>query len=204
MLTGNSRDVARRRDGQIIWGFELVGDVLVLRDRFEEVGKTFAEQDAFFDRLFMERRVLLAGLDQTGMGEKVVEDAKALHGDYRVQGFQLTGPTRLDLGLSLAQRFERMRIRLPFDRRIRADMMAIKKKAVGDSIRLVNDDTVHADMFWAGGIASRLADFPPMEFGYRAVGTGHGMAASGRRDFNKPDHSSDRRNSGGRGWLRRH
>ncbi len=186
------RDVARRRDGQIIWGFEMVGDVLWLRDRYEEVGKTFADQDAYFDQLFATRRVLQAGIDQTGMGEKVVEDAKLRHGE-RVVGFLLTGPTRLDLGLSLAMRFERGLIRVPPCPIIRADLRAIKKVAsAGGGLRLVNEDSVHADRFWAAGIASRLADFPAPEFAYHPVrASGGSPGGSGGRFTMRPDHSSD-------------
>ena len=185
------RDVARRRDGQITWGFELVGDVMWLRDRREEVGRTFAEEDAYFDQLFATRRVLQAGIDQTGMGEKVVEDAIARHGN-RVVGFLLTGPTRLDIGLSLAMRFERGKIRVPHDPVIRADLLAIKKVATaGGGVRLVNDDKVHADRFWAAGIASRLGDFPPSEYAYHAVRPPAAPASGRPRLSMRPDHSSD-------------
>lgn len=190
------RDVARRRDGQIIWGFELVGDVMMLRDRFEETNKTFAEQDAFFNWLFENRRVLQAGIDQTGMGEKVVEDLQILHGAARVVGFLLTGPTRLDLGLSLAARFEACRIRIPPDPLIRSDLRAIRRQSTtGGGVRLVNDGEVHADRFWAAGIASRLADFPAPTFGYRGSGRTRWQSASGGGNFWRPDHSGDRRRS---------
>lgn len=200
MIAG--RDVARRRDGQITWGFELVGDVMWLRDRREEVGRTFAEEDAYFDWLFANRRMLLGGIDQTGMGEKVVEDAKARHGD-RVVGFLLTGPTRLELGLSLAMRFEAGKIRVPPCPKIRADLLAIKKAAsAGGGVRLVNEGDVHADRFWAGGIASRLGDFPPTEYGYHSARPPAGPRdGGGRRMTMQPDHSSDWRPGRGGGGL---
>lgn len=197
------RDVARRRDGQITWGFELVGDVMWLRDRREEVGRTFAEEDAYFDSLFATRRVLQAGIDQTGMGEKVVEDAQGRHGD-RVVGFLLTGPTRLDLGISLAMRFERGLIRVPPCPKIRADLLAIKKAAsAGGGVRLVNDESVHADRFWAAGIASRLGDFPPAEFAYHPArpAPAPGGHSGSRRMTMQPDHSGDWRPGGGGGGL---
>lgn len=46
------RDVARRRDGQIQYCMELIGDVLWQRDTYEEVGQTFEHQEAFFRRAF--------------------------------------------------------------------------------------------------------------------------------------------------------
>lgn len=153
------RDVARRRDASIIYGFELVGDVLWLRDRYEEVGTSFAHQDAFFDDLFIRRRVAYAGIDQTGMGEKVVEDAQNRHGSVRVNGVLLTGPNRLDLAMSLQQRFERGLIRIPPDPILRSDLRAIKKTgSQTGGVRIVNDGEVHADRFWAAALASSGAD----------------------------------------------
>lgn len=195
-------DVARRRDGQIIWNFEAVGDVLWLRDRWEAKGASFAEQDAEFDRLFAERRMAMAGIDQTGMGEKVVEDAQRRHGSYRVQGFLLTGPTRLDLGLALATRFERGLIRVPPDPAIRTDLRAIKRSgSAGGGVRLVNDESVHADRFWAAGIAARLADHPPAAYDYRPVprSSGLGQCEPGR-GWQRPDHSGDHRRLSGRSF----
>ena len=155
------RDVARRVDASIIWGFELVGETLWLRDRYEAKGATFADQDAAFDAIMAKRRVAAAWIDQTGMGEKVVEDAQRRHGNYRVQGVLLTGPNRLDLATSLVQRFERGLIRIPADPIIRADLRAIKKASGAQGqVRLVNDGEVHADRFWAAGLACRAADTP--------------------------------------------
>ena len=123
-------------------------------------------------------------------------------GEQRVRGFLLTSPVRLDLGLSLARRFERARIRIPYDPVIRSDLQAIRRKATADDgLRLVNDSVgegegqkgrgkkVHADRFWAAAIASRLADFPAPEFDYRAVNRAGGSPRP--RDFMRPDHSTD-------------
>lgn len=50
--------------------------------------------------------------DQTGMGEKVVEDLIIKHGASRVVGELLTGPTRYDLAIGLKKRFEERKIRV--------------------------------------------------------------------------------------------
>lgn len=166
------RDVARRVDASIIWGFELVGDVLWLRDRYEAKGATFAAQDEAFDAIMAQRRVAAAWIDQTGMGEKVVEDCQRRHGAYRVQGVLLTGPNRLDLATSLVQRFERGLIRIPADPIIRADLRAIKKASGAQGqVRLVNDGEVHADRFWAAGLACRAADTPRAAIESASIGT---------------------------------
>lgn len=164
------RDVARRRDGQVQYCMELVGDVLWQRDTYEEYGQTFAHQDAFFHQMFRERRIASAWVDQTGMGEKVVEDLRLVHGD-RVHGELLTGPARHDIAMSLARRFQERRIRIRKDLATRADLMAIKKVGSEESggIRIVNDGKVHADRFWAYGLASRAADLPVQMIDYRSV-----------------------------------
>lgn len=165
------RDVARRNDGQVQYLMEMIGDVLWQRDTYEEIGQTFAHQDAFFNNMFRYRRIVSAWVDQTGMGEKVVEDLKLLHGD-RVHGELLTGPSRLDLALSLSTRFQEHRIRIRKDPKTRADLLAIKKVGSEQSggIRIVNDGTVHADRFWAYALASRAADLPPPIFEFHSAG----------------------------------
>jgi len=194
------RDVARRIDGAIIWAFELVGDVLWLRDRYEERGVTFAHQDAAMDDLFQTRRVASCWIDQTGMGEKVVEDAQNRHGTYRVVGVLLTGPNRLDLATSLVQRFERGLIRVPPDPVIRADLRAIKKASGAQGqVRLVNEGEVHADRFWAAGLASRAADSPPTEYDYLPVPR---RTALDRRDYFDEDDTGARNASLRRGLRR--
>lgn len=168
------RDVARRRDGQIQYCMELIGDVLWQRDTYEEVGQTFEHQEAFFDGLFMRRRVVQARIDQTGMGEQPVESAIRKHGATRVFGELLTGPTRFDLAMGLKKRFEERKIRIRPDAVTRADLMALKKVGSEESgsVRVVNDSTVHADRFWAYALASRACDLGGSLYEYRGVAQG--------------------------------
>lgn len=168
------RDVARRRDGQIQLNMELLGDVLWERDGYREIGQTFAHQDEFFDRMFLIRRIVLAMVDQTGMGEKVVEDAIRRHGATRVVGVLLTGPMRVDLALGLADVFQRRKIRIAPSPRTRSDLMAIKKVGSEQSggIRIVNDGAVHADEFWAYALAVRAWQMGGSLYEYRGIASG--------------------------------
>lgn len=164
------RDVARRRDLAVFWGLEEVGDVLWLRDRWLGRGATFQAQDDEAARLMRERRVVRYWIDQTGMGEKVVEDEQRRYGETRVHGVLLTGPNRLDLAIALKDRFDRGLIRIPPRPEIRTDLRAIKKKGgIAGSITLVNDGEVHADEFWAGGLACGAAQTPYQAYAYEAV-----------------------------------
>ena len=168
------RDVARRRDGQIQIVQELIGDVTWERDGYREVGQSFAHQDAWFDARFGDRRMVQARIDQTGMGEKVVEDAQRRHGASRVVGVLLTGPNRIDLAFGLARRFQTRKIRIRKDPRTRADLMAIKKVGSEQSggIRIVNEGSVHADEFWAYALGSQAADLAGALYEYRGIAAG--------------------------------
>ena len=168
------RDVARRRDGQIQIIQELLGDVLWERDGYREVGQTFEHQDAWFDARFADRRVVQARIDQTGMGEKVVEDAQRRHGASRVVGVLLTGPNRIDLAFGLQRRFQERKIRIRKDARTRADLMAIKKMGSEQSggIRIVNEGSVHADEFWAYALGSQACDLAGSLYEYRGLAQG--------------------------------
>lgn len=193
------RDVARRRDGAIIWNFEEINKVLWLRDRYEETNVTFAHQDEFMDGLFLKRRMLAMWIDQTGMGEKVVEDAILRHGATRIKGVLLTGPSRLDLALSLAARFQAGLIRLPDCPIIRSDLRAIKKigSEESGSIRIVNEGKVHADRFWAAALASRAADLGNILYEYHGIGS-----PDQRKRLPDGTHASDYPNRNERGFSR--
>lgn len=197
------RDIARRRDGQIIWGMEAVGDVLWLRDRWEAEKKSFQEQADAADWMVKNRRTVAYWLDQGGMGEQPVEEAIRRYGASRVQGQFLQGQNRLDLATGLAKRFEELRIRVPSCPVLRADLLAIKKlPTTGGGVRIADDPDgkVHADRFWAAALASRAADLGGGEFDYRSVKrpAAAGPGGGGHRLKMRPDHSSDQRGPGGR------
>lgn len=191
------RDVARRRDGQVQYCMELVGDVLWQRDTYEETGQSFAHQDAFFNNLFKKRRIVSAWVDQGGMGEKVVEDLVALHGS-RVHGELLIGAHRNDIALAMKKRFQERTIRIRKDALTRSDLMAIKKIGSEESggIRIVNDSKVHADRFWAYGLACRAADMPMITYdGFQSVPRGFHQ----RRDQRTPGYHPEDERGFGRG-----
>jgi phage FluMu gp28-like protein len=158
------RDVARRRDFSVIWAFELVRGVLWLRDRWESNNASFREQDDVFDAQFARFRVAAARIDQTGMGEKVVEDAQARHGTTRVQGVLFTAPSRLHLATLLRDRFEAETIRIPPDPIIRQDFRTLKR-AGPQGRALVEGDGMHPDRFWAAALACEAADMPSTTYG---------------------------------------
>lgn len=157
-------DVARRRHLSVLWVLELVGDVAWTREVAEMQGASFAEQDAELDRLIERYDPYRISIDQTGMGEKHVEDAQRRHG-RRVEGVLMTGPTRLEVAGALKRRHEDHTIRIPASDLIRRDLRAIKRAAgPTGGPRLVADEANtdgHADRFWAAALACAAAEVTP-------------------------------------------
>lgn len=154
-------DIGRRRDLTVIWVVELVGDVLWTREVITLRKKKFAVQlDALAD-VFTRYNVRRACMDQTGMGEKMVEDAKTAHGEYRVEGVLMTGPVKQHLATIIKQRFEDRQVRTPPDRTIRESHHAVRKiTTVAGNPRFDADRTElgHADEFWAHALAAHAAE----------------------------------------------
>ena len=155
-------DIAARNDLFVIWVDELVGDVLWTREIFAKRRLSFAAQDAELARIFDSYRVIRCCMDQTGMGEKPVEDAQRRYGADRVQGVLFTPAAKLGLATTLKTRVEDRTKRLPAgDPLLRADLHAVQKQAGATGVpRLVADSDTdgHADRFWAGALAAEAAE----------------------------------------------
>jgi len=154
-------DIAARNDLFVIWVFEQVGDVLWTREIIERRRITFAEQDLLLDEVFQRYHVIRAAMDQTGMGEKPVEDAKRRYGTSRVEGVLFTGPAKLDMATRGKNGFEDRRLRIPAGRNdLRIDLHKLKKVtgATGAPRFLADaDSNGHADRTWACFLAQRAA-----------------------------------------------
>ena len=170
-------DIARRRHLWIAWLLEMVGDVAWTRDIRALRNKSFAVQDQEMDELFERYRPVRIGMDQTGMGEKPVEDAQRRYGELTVEGVLLTPPRRLDLATVMKRRFEDRTLRIPAgDQAIRDDLHSVKRMAgpTGAPRLVIDDDDErsHADYFWALALACGVAEGGPLQYGYQPVKTG--------------------------------
>ena len=174
-------DIAARNDLFVIWVDEIVGDVLWNREIIAKRRISFAEQDALLDEVMRRYRVVRLVMDQTGMGEKPVEDAKRRYGEARVEGVLFSSAAKLDMATELKQRYQDRRSRIPAGNPVlRSDLHSIKSQVgITGQRRLIADaDTDgHADRFWAAALSSIGArtDYQPAD--YRAVPRG------GARDF---------------------
>ena len=205
-------DVARRRDLWCAWVMELVGDVLWTREIVTLYNETFAAQDAVLDELVAFYCPIRIKKDQTGMGEKPVEDAKLRYGSMRVEGVLMTQANKLDIATCFRELFEDQRIRIPLkDLNLRADLRSVRsEEAPGGGLRLISPRTkegkgedkkhggksTHADRFWAGALAASAAAGGIVEFGYESAPRARSArtrddVSNPAKGFWFPDHSSD-------------
>lgn len=166
-------DIAARNDLFVIWVFEQVGDVLWTREIIERRRASFAEQDALLDDVFRRYKVLRACMDQTGMGEKPVEDAQRRHGSMRVEGVLFSSANKLTLATQGKEAFEYRKLRIPMGRvDLRADLHKLQRvtgptgtpRFVADS-----DAAGHADRTWAGFLGINAAANPSAPIAYKSL-----------------------------------
>ena len=169
-------DIGRRRDLWVAWVLELVGDVAWTREVVALRGATFRAQDMALDELVGRWRPAAVWMDQTGMGEKPVEDAIRRYGRSVVAGCIFSPARRLGLATALRSRAQDRTLRIPAgDRELRADLHSIKRIAgAAGPPRLVVDDEggsggSHADRFWALALACGALEGRRAEFGYTPV-----------------------------------
>ena len=146
-------DIGRRHDLWVAAVIETVGDVLWLRELVVRHNITFAEQAAIVAALDHRYRPLRIAVDQTGMGEAVVERWQGAHGRLRVEGVLMTAPRKLDVATALREAMEDRRLRIPADDALRRDLHSIRAEAgPTGAARLVAERGAtdgHADRFWA-------------------------------------------------------
>ena len=171
-------DIAARNDLFVLWVAELVGDVLWTREVIARRRISFAEQDALLAEVFARYRIIRAKIDQTGMGEKPVEDAQRRYGTSRVEGVLFTGANKLGMATVLKERFQDRRLRIPAgDVVLRSDLHAIKSQVgVTGQRRLIADGETdgHADRFWAAALCCTAAELGEATYEYRGAGSGRG------------------------------
>lgn len=192
-VVGN--DIGRRRDLWVAWVLELVGDVAWTREVAVLRGATFRAQDAALDELVDRWRPAAVWMDQTGMGEKPVEDAVRRYGASVVSGCIFSPARRLGLAAALRARAQDRTLRIPAgDRELRADLHSIKRMAGQTGTpRLVVDDEgggsrSHADRFWALALACGALEGRRAEIGYTPV---RGAAPPGEDDDDPDDGADD-------------
>jgi phage FluMu gp28-like protein len=177
-------DIGARNDLFVIWVDELVGDVAWNREIVARKRISFAEQDALLEDVFSRYRVLRCCMDQTGMGEKTVQDAMRRYGS-RAEGVLFTGPNKLIMATLGKQQFEDRKCRIAMgDKELRADLHKLKKiTGPTGAPRFVaeSDSQGHADRTWAKFLAANAAASP--SFDPIVQSTGRIRPSAGNDDF---------------------
>lgn len=166
-------DIGLRNDLFVIWVAEMVGDVLWTREVITRQRVSFGEQEALLDRVMHDYNVISCCMDQTGMGEKPVEDAQRRWGSSRVHGVLFSTASKLHMATLGKERFEDRSIRTPLgDRDLRADLHKLRREmSPAGTPRFVaeSDSAGHADRTWACFLACLAADSGHERFGYMPV-----------------------------------
>lgn len=154
-------DIGREHDLSVIWVIEKYGDILFTR-AIEVLRKASFDQQEFalykYLQLPQTRRCCI---DQTGIGMQFAERAKQHFGSFKVEGIHFTESVKEELAYPVKIAFEKLRIRIPADPYIRADLRAIKKTiTAAGNIRFAAKRSPggHADRFWALALAIHAAN----------------------------------------------
>jgi phage FluMu gp28-like protein len=165
-------DIGARNDLFVIWVDELIGDVFWNREVITGKRISFARQDALLDEVFSRYRVVRCCMDQTGMGEKPVQDAQRRYGS-RAEGVLFTGPNKLIMATIGKEQFEDRKCRIAMgDKELRADLHKLKKvTGPTGTPRFVaeSDSSGHADRTWAKFLAANAAHGQAVEYAYHPV-----------------------------------
>lgn len=168
-------DIGLRRDLFVIWVLERVGDVLITREVIKLKKSTFAQQDAELRRVMKTYRVAKACIDQTGLGEKSVEDAQAAYGKTRVHGVLMTNPAKQALANGIKGIFEDRKTRIPVDTDTADSLHSVRKLKTLTGLPKFDAErseaTGHADEFWALALAIEAGEGKPFNPTAKASGT---------------------------------
>ena len=172
-------DIAAWGDLWVAWVLEQKGGVLWTREIRTLRGRTFAEQEAVINDMVDRYKVARICIDQTGMGEPIVEAAQRRYGRYLVEGVLFTPPSKLALASRLRESFEGRTVRIPRgDQDLRDELHSLQRvQSPTGAPRFVADrtDAGHADRAWALALALHAASTPYQPYDYRPV-----SAKSGR------------------------
>lgn len=163
-------DIGRKKDLTVLWVVELLGDVLYTRHIETMQNMSKPDQEKILWPWF-ERCVRIC-IDATGLGIGWADDAQKKFGASRVEAVTFTPKVKEALAYPIRSKMEERRLRIPFDKHIRADLRAVTKQVTAaGNVRFTAERTPdgHSDRFWALGLAIEAANTPAMEYAYVPV-----------------------------------
>lgn len=155
-------DIARRKDLFVVFAWESMGDVLWCREIAAHRRISFKEQDMVLAGFFQRYNVIRCCIDQTGMGEKPVEDARESYGD-QVEGILMNADIKFKLASAAKKRFEDKLLRIPKSDVLREDFHKLKRIPTANGnwrFDADRDSNGHADRAWAAFLGIYAGDTP--------------------------------------------
>ncbi len=153
-------DIGRKKDLSVIWVDQKINDILQTVAVIELKATPFFIQEQVLQTILSVRGFRRAGVDETGIGAMLAENAKDLYGD-RVECIPFTAGNKESLATGLKQNFEDRGSAIPPSNTIRNSLHSVKKYATTTKHFRFDaektDKTGHADHFWAKALATQAA-----------------------------------------------
>jgi phage FluMu gp28-like protein len=151
-------DVARRRDAAVIF---VIGEMPDGKKKsiaeIVMINKDFEYQRDQFRKIMSIGAVVRACIDQTQIGEMIVEWLQKEYGAVRIEGVMFNIQSKEELAMGVKMGLENREFLLQNDRRFHAQIHSIKRIATsGGAFRYDSerDESGHADSFWAWALAN--------------------------------------------------
>ncbi|MGE9294127.1 MAG: terminase large subunit domain-containing protein [Puniceicoccales bacterium] len=167
-------DIGREHDLSVFWLVERINDLFFTRNVTTLERTPFAQQEEVLDAFLSLPTLRRACIDQSGLGRQFAERATARYGAYRIEGMTFTAGLKEALAYPVRSAFEGRTLRIPADKRIRADLRAVKKEATASgNIRFCAERGAngHADRFWALALALYAGRKPAAAAHYESLGS---------------------------------
>lgn len=164
-------DIGRKKDLTVLWLLERLGDTLYTRAVICLQNMRKSAQEAILWPIIAKAERTC--IDATGLGIGWADDAQDKFGTYRVEPVTFTPRVKEELAYPVRSTMEDRRLRIPYDKHIRADLRAVTKQTTAaGNIRFTAERTPdgHSDRFWALALAIHAAEAPTMQIEYQTTG----------------------------------
>lgn len=149
-------DVARLSDKHCYIALKPWNGRYVVRLVYYHEDNSWESRDRKLDEMTGAAGVKLVVIDQTGLGDKYVEDAKKRRNGHKVRGVIFNNGSKEELASNLARALEAGKIIIPSHDLLKSHMAAIEKGYTKTGLVCYSADRTdsgHADLFWALAMA---------------------------------------------------
>lgn len=144
-------DVARQSDKHCYIALKPWHDRYVVRLVYYHEDHSWESRDRKLDEMTGAAGVKLVVIDQTGLGDKYVEDAKKRRNGHKIRGVIFNNASKEELASNLARAMEAGKIIIPGHDLLKAHIAAIEKGYTKTGLVCYSADRTdsgHADLFW--------------------------------------------------------